>query len=98
LVVGSCNGSRAAFPDNLLHITKRPLLAIQIHRNVECIRLRTVGHRAPALESGCARTLIDFDSELRDLAWQKSDFLPPASMRMLSNTSSMSCVSPGRNW
>src|SRR6185369_5309491 len=73
LVVGSCNGSRAAFPDNLLHITKRPLLTIQIHRDVERIRLRTVGHRAPALESGCARTLIDFDSELRDLAWQITD-------------------------
>src|SRR5689334_892419 len=81
LVVGSRNGSRAAFPDHLLHLAKRALLTIQIHRNVERVRLGAVGHCAPALESGSAGALIHFDTELRDLA-RKVSYLTALRMHL----------------
>src|SRR5436189_4296954 len=68
LVVSSGNRSGASFADYLLDFTKRSLLTIQIQRNVERIRLWTVGHRTPALESGRAWTLIHLDTDLRDLS------------------------------
>ena len=73
-IIRTRNRSCAAFADNLLNRSKRSLLAGQIHWDVKRTSLRVVGHRTPTLESCCAGTLIDLDTQLWDLAWKVCHF------------------------
>src|ERR1041385_1990077 len=74
LVIRALHGSRPAFADYFLNRPECSLLAGQIHGNIKSTNLRVVRHRSPALESGRAWAHIQFDSQLRNLAWKVSDF------------------------
>src|SRR2546422_1414570 len=78
-VISAPHRTNAAAANDLLDGTKRGLLAVEIERDVEHVRLRTERHRAPALEPGGARTLVDFDAQFGDLALTVRDF---ASLRI----------------
>src|SRR5262245_47242084 len=64
LVVSPTYRARTATTDPSLRGTERALLAAQAERQIHRTRLRTVGHRAPALETGGAWAPVDLDAHL----------------------------------
>src|ERR1051326_3597853 len=74
LIIRAFDGTRSAFADYFLNRPECSLLARQIHGNIKSTSLRVVRHCSPALESGGAWAHIQFDSQLRNLAWKVCDF------------------------
>src|SRR2546427_10625983 len=66
-VIPAPDRTNAALADYLLHCAKGGPLAVQGHRDVQRIGLRAEGHRTPVLESGCARTHLELDTDLWSL-------------------------------
>src|SRR2546427_12795381 len=66
-VIPAPDRTNAALADYLLHCAEGGLLAVQGHRDVQRIGLRAESHRSPVLESGCARTHFELNTDLGDL-------------------------------
>ena len=64
----ACTGPVPPPPTTFSSRTERRLLAVQTERHVQRVGLRAERHRAPALESGRARTHVHLDADLRNLA------------------------------
>src|ERR1700730_10246059 len=73
LVVLAFYRTCAALAKPLLHFTEGSLLAVQGHWNVQGIRLRTEGDRAPVFESRGAGTHVEFHADPRNLVRPVSD-------------------------